>query len=296
MPLSSIHFFKLHSTMHTSHRTYPRLLAFVALLLPLRDAPQLPPASANGHPDFTPCRITNTAFKSGERLTHKVFYNWNFVWMGAGETTSRVQTRGSDYYITIKGSTYPSYDWFYRIRDHFETTVDAQTLRPRTCMRYIEEGKYRLYDRVDFQEGQAHSHRGKSADQTHLKSIAIEGCMHDIVSMIYYFRNVNFGALKEGTHLPMQLFMDREAWQIQLTYDKTETLNVKGLGKHRAHRLSTRVTAGELFDENSSVTVWVSADANKVPLLIELNLAIGSIKVVLDDYQGLRHPLRSAVS
>lgn len=283
--------------MHTSHWIYPSFLALAVLIAPIRHTPAPDSPSRSTAPAaFSPCRITNTAFKGGERLTHKVFYNWNFVWMGAGETTSQVQTRGQEYYITIKGSTYPSYDWFYRIRDHFETTVNAQTLRPRTCMRYIEEGKYRLYDRVDFHSGKAHSYRGKSEAQARLKSLEVEGCMHDIVSMIYYFRSVDFAAMRAGTTLPMQLFMDREAWNIQLTYDKTETIKVKDLGKHRAHRLSTRVTAGELFDDNSSVTVWVSADQNKVPLLIELNLAIGAIKVVLDDYQGLRHPLRSAVS
>lgn len=283
--------------MHTSHWIYPSFLALAVLIVPIRHTSTPDFGRGTTSPDaFTPCRITNTAFKSGERLTHKVFYNWNFVWMGAGETTSQVQTRGQEYYITIQGSTYPSYDWFYRIRDHFETTVNAQTLRPRTCMRYIEEGKYRLYDRVDFHSGQAHSYRGKSEAQARLKSLEVEGCMHDIVSMIYYFRNVNYANMQAGATLPMQLFMDREAWNIQLAYDKTETIKVKGLGKHRAHRLSTRVTAGELFDKNSSVTVWVSADGNKVPLLIELNLAIGAIKVVLDDYQGLRHPLRSAVS
>nr|MBP6540568.1 DUF3108 domain-containing protein [Saprospiraceae bacterium] len=36
--------------------------------------------------------------------------------------------------------------------------------------------------------------------------------------------------------------------------------------------------------------VWVSNDGNKLPLLIESPLSVGSAKAVLKSYSGLRHP------
>ena len=39
--------------------------------------------------------------------------------------------------------------------------------------------------------------------------------------------------------------------------------------------------------------IWVSDDANKLPLLIESPLKIGSAKAVLKSYKGLRHKLSS---
>ena len=43
------------------------------------------------------------------------------------------------------------------------------------------------------------------------------------------------------------------------------------------------------------MNVWVSDDANRIPLLIESPVSVGSIKAVLKEYKGLRHPLSSAL-
>ena len=37
------------------------------------------------------------------------------------------------------------------------------------------------------------------------------------------------------------------------------------------------------------MNIWVSDDKNKVPLLIESPISVGSIKAVLKSYSGLRH-------
>ncbi len=256
------------------------------------------PVDLDENAGFTPCKIKNTTFKAGEVLTHKVFYNWNFVWMSAGESVSKVYNRNSkEYKIGIRGKTYSSYDWFYRVRDYFETTISKETLRPSTCYRTVEEGRYRLYDKVDFafDKQQAISVRGKSKKEATKRAFDVDNCVHDMVSMIYYFRNVNYNRIKKGTNMPISLFMDREEWKLQLRYEGKETINVRGKGKYKAIKLSTRVSAGELFDKNSSVTIWVSDDKNKVPLQVKLELSIGSVRVYLKDYKNLRYPMTAKV-
>lgn len=246
--------------------------------------------------NFSACKIENSTFKTGEELTFKAYYNWNFVWMSAGEAVAKVSDyQGDKYNITVKGSTYSSYDWFYRVRDHFETTVDKETLRPSTCMRYIEEGGFRLYDKVDFdfEAQKANSYRGKSKETAGLQAYDVDGCMHDIVSMIYFFRNVDFAQLKKEEEMPMQIFMDREAWNLKLRYEGKKIITVKGKGRHLVYKISTRVSAGELFDENSSVAVYVSADKNQIPLMVKLELSIGSVQVVIKDYKGLKYPFKA---
>ncbi|MGB0985188.1 MAG: DUF3108 domain-containing protein, partial [Saprospiraceae bacterium] len=246
--------------------------------------------------NFSPCKIKNTTFKTGEKLTFKAYYNWNFVWMSAGEAVAKVSDdKKGNHNIVVKGRTYSSYDWFYRVRDHFETTIDKKTLRPSTCMRYIEEGKFRLYDKVDFdfEKEKAKSFRGKSKEKAGAREYDVDGCMHDLVSMIYFFRNVNFKKLKKGEEMPMQIFMDREAWNVKLRYEGKKIISVKGKGKHLAYKISTRVSAGDLFDDNSSVAVYVSADKNQIPLKVKLELSIGSVQVVLKDYKGLKYPYQA---
>lgn len=278
--------------------SYLFLSSFLLVMLMLPNSPQprmIDNEAAVTQQQFSPCSISNTTFKAGEQLTHKVYYNWNFVWMSAGESVAQITNKNSrEYKVSIVGKTYSSYDWFYKIRDYYETTLNKNTLSPSSCLRNIKEGGYTLYDKVDFDYSsgnKAISYRGKTKSTTVKKDYDVSGCMHDIVSMIYFFRNINYNSLSRGTELPMTVFMDREEWKVKLRYDGKETIKVKKQGKFKAIKLSTRVTAGELFDDSSSISIWVSDDKNKIPLLVELELAIGSVKVVLKDYQGLRYPL-----
>ncbi|MEM8584128.1 MAG: DUF3108 domain-containing protein, partial [Bacteroidota bacterium] len=63
-----------------------------------------------------PCTVDNTAFQAGERLTYKLYYKWNFVWLAAGQVTFAVYDTGNEYHISVDGRTFSSYEWFYKVR------------------------------------------------------------------------------------------------------------------------------------------------------------------------------------
>ena len=48
--------------------------------------------------------------------------------------------------------------------------------------------------------------------------------------------------------------------------------------------------AGRVFQEEESVTLWVSADMNKVPLKIKADLRVGSLQSDLEAFKGLKYP------
>ncbi|MDC0552513.1 DUF3108 domain-containing protein, partial [Flavobacteriaceae bacterium] len=50
------------------------------------------------------------------------------------------------------------------------------------------------------------------------------------------------------------------------------------------------VQSGRVFKEKESLTLWISADKNKIPLRIKADLVVGSIRVDLDAFSGLKHP------
>ncbi len=49
------------------------------------------------------------------------------------------------------------------------------------------------------------------------------------------------------------------------------------------------VMAGRVFKEEESLTLWVSADKNKIPLRIKADLAVGSLRADLVQFKGLKH-------
>lgn len=244
------------------------------------------------------CAIDNSAFQRGEELTYKMYYNWKFVWVSAGEVTFKVEeTPNGQYHISAIGSTYRSYDSFFKVRDKYHSWLDKETLLPSVSLRDVEEGPYRLYDKVTFDRNQqvAKSLRGKSKDEAETKEYQVEQCIHDILSIIYFTRNLDFGQMKEGEAFPIKIFIDKKTWPLQVVYKgKEEKKRVRGQGKFDAMIFSPEVIAGNVFNEGTEVNVWVSDDKNRIPLQVESPLTVGTVKAVLKDYKGLKHELTSA--
>ena len=247
-------------------------------------------------PDTVPfpstCSIENTAFQDGEEVVYKIFYNWNFVWVAAGEVVFKVKDEGDQYHLSVYGRTYPTYDWFYKVEDRYDTYIDKKTLLPLVSIRDVEEGKYRLYDKVtfDWDRNMAISLRGDTKEEATITEYPIENCIHDILSIIYYTRNLNFDQLPENSKIPIKIFIDKEIWPLRVHYrGKDENKRVHGVGKFNTIVFSPEVIKGYIFSEESGMTVWVSDDKNRVPLLIESPVSVGSIKAVKKEHKGLRH-------
>lgn len=244
------------------------------------------------------CTTDNSAFQRGEELTYKMYYNWKFVWVSAGEVTFKVEeTPNGQYHVSAIGSTYRSYDSFFKVRDKYHSWLDKETLLPSVSLRDVEEGPYRLYDKVTFDRNQqvAKSLRGKSKDVAETVEYQVEQCIHDILSIIYFTRNLDFGQMEEGEAFPIKIFIDKETWPLQVVYKgKEKKKRIRGQGKFDAMIFSPEVIAGNVFDEGTEVNVWVSDDKNRIPLQVESPLTVGSVKAVLKDYTGLKHELTSA--
>jgi hypothetical protein len=238
------------------------------------------------------CTTENNTFQGGEEITYKLYYNWNFVWLSAGEVTFRVRDLGNQYHLSAIGRTYKSYEWFYKVRDYYDTYVDKETLLPTTSIRNIQEGGYRLYDKVTFDRNRkvAVGLRGKTREEAKVTEYDVDHCIHDMLSIIYYSRNIEFNELSPGSEFPVQVFLDKETYPLKVKYlGEEEKTKVKGQGRFQTHVFSPQVIEGEVFKADDQMKVWVSADRNKVPLLIESPVSVGSVKAVLKSYKGLKY-------
>ncbi len=246
-----------------------------------------------------PCSIQNSAFRPGEEMTYKLYYNWNFVWIAAGEVTFRVTDEGELYHLSAHGKTYKSYDPFYKVRDKYDTYVDKNTLLPTTSIREVQEGKYRLYDKITFDQygKKVVSLRGKTRENAVPTEYKIDQCMHDILSILYFTRNVDFNQLSSGTDIPVKLFVDKETWPLKVKYlGRENDKKIKGLGRFKTIKFSPQVIDNDFyFKKGTEMKAWASDDKNKIPLMIESPLSVGSVKAVLKSYKGLKHSMTAKI-
>ncbi|WP_046371040.1 DUF3108 domain-containing protein [Flavihumibacter petaseus] len=238
------------------------------------------------------CGIRNVAFKHSESITFKVFYTLAGVYIGAGEakfiaSLEKLNTTPV-YHLVGDGKTYSFYDSFFKVRDRYESYVDTASLQPYKFIRNVYEGGYTKYQTVAF------DHQNNKA-VTNEGVFNVPNCVQDVVSAIYYARNIDFSKYKVNDRIPFSMFLDNETYNLYIRYLGKETIKTK-YGKFKAIKFKPLLVKGTIFEGGEKMEVWVSDDANHLPLRVESPISVGSVKVDMMDYKNLRYPLSSLIS
>ena len=241
-----------------------------------------------------PCSTTNNTFQNGEQITYKIYYNLNFVWIPAGEVVFKIFDEGSQYHYQAIGTTYSSYEWFFTVRDEYNSWVDKNTLLPNYSERSVNEGDYHIFEKISFNQRDRKTtvwrSKKRGEDETKTEH-AVKDCVHDVLSSLYHLRTIDFNSQSSGYAVPFRIFMDKEEYPLKMKYmGKESKKKVYGMGKYKTLKFQPDVIAGEVFNEEAKMTVWVSDDQNKIPLLIETPVSVGSVKMVIKEYKGLKYP------
>ena len=103
---------------------------------------------------FTECNLINQSTANGEQITYKVYYTLAGAWIGAGQATftnKLEKYQGKPvYHITGDGKTFRSYDWFFKVRDKYESYIDTASMMPMKFVRRVNEGGYQKFNIVNF--------------------------------------------------------------------------------------------------------------------------------------------------
>ncbi|MBL0271703.1 MAG: DUF3108 domain-containing protein [Chitinophagaceae bacterium] len=237
------------------------------------------------------CGIRNSAFKVDEEVSFTVYYAVAGIYVNAGNATftSKLEVVNNRpvYHVTGDGKTNSSYDWIYRVRDKYESYIDTATMQPLRFIRNVNEGGYKKYQHITFNKS-AHT------------AVANEGvfkvppCVQDVVSAMYYARNINFSQLKPEDKIPFSMFLDNEVFNLYIRYLGKETIKTK-YGKFNALKIKPLLIKGTIFEGGEDMTVWVTDDANHIPVRVESPIVIGKVKIDMMSYRNLRHPLTSLI-
>jgi hypothetical protein len=238
------------------------------------------------------CGIKNTAFQSGESVTMKVFYNAAGLYIGAGEATFNTTLERfngkTTYHCVGEGKSYPFFDRFFKVRDRFESYIDTSTMLPIKFLRNTDEGGYKIYNNVTF------NHSANTAVSTN-GVFKTPNCIQDVVSAMYYARNINFDKYKPGDKIFFDMFLDDQVYNIYIKYMGKEKVKTQ-YGKFKAIKFKPLLIKGTIFEGGEKMNAWVSDDPNHLLLRVESPITVGSIKVDMYGYRNLKYPLTSLIS
>lgn len=237
------------------------------------------------------CGIKNKSFDDGEVVNMTVYYSTLGAYIGAGDatfTTNFEWYNGRPVYHAIGvGKTFPFFDNFFKVRDRYESYIDTATLQPLKFLRNVDEGGYKTYNNVTFNQA--------NNTATSTKGVyKISDCIQDVVSSIYYARNLNYDSYKPGDRIPFDMFLDDEVHHLYLRYVGKEKIKTR-YGTFRAIKIKPLLVKGTIFQGGEGMSAWISDDPNHILLRAESPITVGSIKVDMMGYRNLRYPLSSLI-
>lgn len=232
------------------------------------------------------------SFTTGENLKYKIHYGLINAAEAEIDIASDIQNINNRpcYRANVFGKTVGSFDFFLRIRDTWRSYIDTSSILPHKFHRNIEEGRYRKKENVLFDREKNIAFVNSKTNYT----VAIPANVQDIVSAFYYLRSLNLDRYKPGDIIRVKGFFNKKVYDMQVIYKGRETIETKA-GYFKAFKLVPKMPDSDLFAGENSVSIYLSDDKNRIPVMIKADLFMGgAVKVNLYKYSGLKYKLNLA--
>jgi len=236
--------------------------------------------------------VKNTSFGRGEKLDFKVYYHsvvTGDVTAGYGSLVVTQDNRKfmnrDTYHIVATGKSSGFFNMFFKVDDRFESYVDEDGIFPWLFTRRTREGGYKKDDEVNFNQL-----RGSAISRKKVTHIPIN--VQDIISSFFFARTLDGNNIKPGDVINLPFFLDDSVYFSKVKFFGRETIKTS-IGRIKCLKLKPLLAKGNVFKEDYPMTLWVSDDGNKIPILAESAVIVGSVRMELIGYSGLLNPFSS---
>ena len=238
------------------------------------------------------------AYAAGERLTFTMHYEWGAIDSDVGIGTVALDTMRFNgvkvFRCSVDGKTTRLYDLFFKVREDFKSWFTCDGLRPMKFTRDTHEGRYVARNTYIYDWSSAEPHiiadvYSSSSGQRNLE-LPLTPCTYDLPSLFFFARNMDIDNVVPGQRYPMTFAIDDDVYNVHFILYGRETIKVKGLGKVKTIKFAARLLAGEVFTGEEDMMIWVTDDENRIPVLFEAPILVGTASGRLKSYSGLKHP------
>lgn len=242
------------------------------------------------------CNPQVWCFNPGEELYYDVIYNWGFIWVDAGRVefkAKRVMYDGKPvFHFSGYGKSLPKHDWFFRVRDYFDSYASLEDLKPLHHIRNTSEGKYKADEKYwfDYPNDKIYTNVWNSKKPRVQDTILLKPCVFDVMTAVYYARTIDLSLFKVNQKIPISMIVDNEVYQLHGRFLGKETLKTREKALINCLKFSIMLIEGTMFKGGENLTVWVSDDANRIPVLVEAKVLVGSVKAIFRDAKNLKVP------
>ncbi len=210
--------------------------------------------------------------KKSEHLKYVIHYGF----IRGGKASLKLKTEryeGKDvHHLILSGRTTGLTNSLFGVKNTYESFVDKETLLPIKAIRDIKEGSYKRYNELIFDRKKDKVYSKRSGEHDVVKGV------HDILSAFYFARMKLFNSdLVVGQTLKLDTYFSDKPFLLQFKFMGYETIRSK-VGKIKCYKFIPVVETGRAFKNKDDMHIWISADPNRVPVRVQFDLFIGSLR------------------
>lgn len=219
--------------------------------------------------------VENNAFGVGEKLTFDI----NYGFINAGTATMEVvqvveyEDRPC-FQIVTRALSNSFFSTFYGVDDRVESIVDAVGLFSWRFEKRLREGSYEA-DRLCEVDQRKHLAFYKN------DTVVVPPFVQDALSALYYTRAQQ---LEIGKSVFVDNFTDGKLYPLEVKVHKKERITVEA-GTFDCIVVEPLMKTVGVFKHSGKLTVWLTDDELKMPVLMKSKVLVGSISAELTDFE-----------
>ncbi len=222
-------------------------------------------------------------FGPGEVFTFAIQYGIIY----AGDATLEVRNIATvdsvtAYHIVSTARTSSAFDHVFKVRDRHDSLMDCENLFSISFEKHIREGKFKRDEKVVFDQ------------KNHLaiyptKTVPIPPNTQDFLSALYYARTL---PLQVGQAVAMANHTSGKNYPIYVKVLRRERVKVPA-GEFDCLVVEPVLETASIFEHKGKLTIWMTDDTVKMPVLLRSKVVIGAFEAVLKSYVKSSAPLRT---
>lgn len=217
-----------------------------------------------------------TVYGPGERMVFEISYGPITAGEGILETIGTVDHLGRTcYHVQSTANSNRFFSSIYKVRDKIVTYIDVVDLGSAYFYKRLREGDYKKTLEITFDQAMG------LARYSDGQTMPVPTGVQDELSAFYYVRNLD---LESGTDLTLPAHTSRRNYNMKVVVHGRQTVEVPA-GKFDCFVVEPVVEGEGLFKHEGRITIYISADEHRVPVLMKTKVPVGSIDVALKEYR-----------
>jgi hypothetical protein len=228
-------------------------------------------ATAAGVPAMGPSgRSVVPPFGVGESLSFEIKYGFISAGTAVIGIPAIVTVRGYPcYHIVSVAESNSFFSVFFTVRDVVESFMDVRELVPLRFEKRLREGDFRDHDLVVFD----HDRSVAIYPEQDGRVVPIAEGAQDILTSLYYVRMLD---LQVGRSVYITNHADKKNYPLEIKVLRKERVNVEA-GRFDCLVVEPVMRTSGLFSHKGKLTIWLTDDERRVPVLMKSKVVIGSI-------------------